>query len=583
MMITMQINGGATKRCGCFLFISCCALLAAHGGTFTTQSTLIPVPAAASGVTNGDTTATTTNEIQLDATVYIPDGATSAAPVIIVLHGFGGSKTYSKTVLLAEDFASAGYVVLAPSLRGFGNSDGKVSLAGPNEINDLKTIILAMQTGTIGATPAVGIPVTSESRFGVTGISYGGGLTWELMRTHVAGLTAVMPIIGWTDLYQALSPNDVPKLSFTAGLFASGYDVKNPNYAPMMFDWLGDLLGGQPQKTRLGDSQSDIDWRSVIFNTEDVTVPTFVIQGWHDYLFPAEQAISLFDQTNNSPFIKLYIGGLGHPPASSDITDPEALYMRAQALRWFDQWLKTNDTGILNEPRVTLAPELTEDWSTNALVTADTFPLPGTTTNTLFIHLITLAETSPDILKPKKLPRTSSGFRFLNSLLRLIGVSSDHTINQVISVSAILNSHATDVLDARVFTKLDNGAKRIHFDSDPLVADLRVIGNPVYQLYVSSRKKNAYYFVQVAEHGTNGTVKLVTRGAFKDTAVDPATPHLIQFSPFAINHVFAAGSRIRLFLASRDYPFFLPNISQPTVLIYRDPTHPSALLLPVAP
>ena len=45
----------------------------------------------------------------------------------------------------------------------------------------------------------------------------------------------------------------------------------------------------------------------------------------------------------------------------------------------------------------------------------------------------------------------------------------------------------------------------------------------------------------------------------------------------------APGSQIRLFLASRDYPFFLPNISQPTVLIYRDPTHPSALLLPIAP
>ena len=119
--------------------------------------------------------------------------------------------------------------------------------------------------------------------------------------------------------------------------------------------------------------------------------------------------------------------------------------------------------------------------------------------------------------------------------------------------------------------------------SAPLATDLRVVGNPVYQFYVSSKKLNAYYFAQVAEVSTNGMVKLVTRGAFKDTAIDPTTPHLIQFSPFAINHVFTAGSKIKLLIASRDYPFFLPNLKQPKVVIYRDATHPSALLLPIAP
>src|SRR2546428_2461701 len=156
-------------------FLFRCILATAGGATFTMHSTLIRVPAAATGTTNGDTSATTTNTIQLDANVYIPDGATSPAPVIVVLHGFGGSKDYSKTVLLAEDFASAGYVVLAPSVRGVGNSEGKVTLAGPNEVNDLKTIILAMQTGSIGDSPAVAIPVSASSSFGVTGASYGGG------------------------------------------------------------------------------------------------------------------------------------------------------------------------------------------------------------------------------------------------------------------------------------------------------------------------------------------------------------------------------------------------------------------------
>jgi hypothetical protein len=72
MMMTMM-NGSAMKHCGCFFIFSFCALLVANGGTFTTHDTLIAVPAAADGTINGDTSATTSNTIQLDATVYIPD------------------------------------------------------------------------------------------------------------------------------------------------------------------------------------------------------------------------------------------------------------------------------------------------------------------------------------------------------------------------------------------------------------------------------------------------------------------------------------------------------------------------------
>ena len=497
-----------------------------------------------------------------------------------MLHGFGGSKTYSRTVTLAEDFASAGYVVLAPSLRGFGDSDGEVTLAGPNEINDLKTIILAMQTGTIGDVP---VPVTSESKFGVTGISYGGGLTWELTRTHVAGLTAVVPIIGWTDLYQALSPNDVPKLTYTLALFAGGFNQLNPNYPGQMFEWMGHFLDGKSEKTREGGPDNNVDWRSVIFNPADVTVPTFVIQGWRDSLFPAEQATAMFATTNGIPFFKMYIGGIGHPPASSAINGEEALYMRAQAMRWFDQWLKGIDTGILTEPRVTLAPELTANWSSNALVQADTYPLTNTTTKTLYINSLGLTEATPGLLKPNKLSPTGRAPGFFSSILKTIGIDNNNLINQALSINAILNSGATDVLDSGVFTQNDNAAKRLGYNSAVLPADLTVLGLPVFQLYVSAKKANAYYFVQIEERFALGDSMLVTRGAFKDHADNFKTPHLIQFSPFAVNHTFTAGSQIKLLIASRDYPFFLPNLKQPKVVIYRDASHPSAVMLPVAP
>ena len=570
---------------GRLIFVFFLALLTqALGGTYTIHSTRIPVPTTADGTADGDTSASSTNTVKLDADVYVPDGVVAPAPVVVVVHGFAETKSTDTIVTFAEDFAAAGYVVVTPTVRGFGNSGGSVSLVGPNEINDLKTIILAMQTGSIGDTPAIVIPVTSASKFGVMGPSYGGGHTFEIMRTHVAGLTAVIPIIGWTDLYQALAPNDVPKLTYSLGLFASGFDFANPNYAPVMFDWLRDILNGKPEKTRQGDPENNIDWRSVIFNPTQLTVPAFVIQGWQDDLFPAEQALQLVQTNPAIPFLKLYIGGLGHPPASSSITGSEGMYLRTQAVRWFDQWLKGIDTGITNEPPVTLAPENTTSWSSNALIQASSLPLSGTVTNTYFLNGPTLSTVSPAAnAKVKKLPASTGFLLVLRPLLHAVGADDNTLIESIVSVNAILNSGAGSILDPKIFTKTDSGANRARFISATLPAGLNVVGSPGCHLIVSTGHSNAYYYVQILEHTASGKTQLITRGAFKDHTANPSIPHAIDFSPFTVNHTFRTGSQIFFQITSRDYPFFLPNLSQPTVKIYRDAVNTSTISLPVAP
>ena len=89
--------------------------------------------------------------------------------------------------------------------------------------------------------------------------------------------------------------------------------------------------------------------------------------------------------------------------------------------------------------------------------------------------------------------------------------------------------------------------------------------------------------MQILEHTAQGKTQLITRGAFKDHTANPSAPHAIDFSPFTVNHTFRAGSQIFFQITSRDYPFFLPNLSQPTVTIYRDAVNASTVSLPVAP
>ena len=89
--------------------------------------------------------------------------------------------------------------------------------------------------------------------------------------------------------------------------------------------------------------------------------------------------------------------------------------------------------------------------------------------------------------------------------------------------------------------------------------------------------------MQILEHTAKGKTQLITRGAFKDHTANPSTPHAIDFSTFTMNHTFPAGSEILFRVSSRDYPFFLPNLNQPTVTIYRDAVNTSTLSLPIAP
>jgi len=551
-------------------------------GTFTTASTLIPVPDRATATDSGDTApAAMAETIHLDATVYIPDGVVAPAPVLVIVHPFGGTKDSDTVTAIAQDFATQGYVVIAPTMRGFGNSEGLVSLAGPNEINDLKTIMVAMQNGTIGDSPAVAIPVSSLSKFGVTGASYGGGHSFEIMRTHVAGLAAVAPIIGWTDLYQALSPNNVPKFSFTVGLFASGYDAQNPNYDDSMFNDLNDLLGGHPEDVRTGNAQANIDWRSVIFDPAELSVPTFVIQGWRDWLFPSEQATSLFAASTNIPFFKLYIGGLGHPPATADITNPEAVFLRSELLRWFDYWLKGLDTGIENDPRVTIAPEHTGDWSQSALITANTFPLPNTTTDTFLLNNKMLSTTSSGG-RASVVQASRFGPTAFAPIDRALGINANALITAVGAANLAINSGG-DVLDSRVATGLDSGANSVTFNSAPLTAALHVVGFPQVNLTVAATVSNAYYYVQLLEKLPNGTIHLVSRGAFKDTGTGFRKAHVIGFSLFGTNHTFTTGNKIQLRISSRDFPFFLPNLDQENFKILHGSRNPSSLALPVVP
>ena len=70
--------------------------------------------------------------IRCAARVYRSRAAGTAAPVVVMAHGFGGVRAM-RLFAYAERFAAAGYAVVVFDYRGFGDSDGQ-----PRQVLDIK-------------------------------------------------------------------------------------------------------------------------------------------------------------------------------------------------------------------------------------------------------------------------------------------------------------------------------------------------------------------------------------------------------------------------------------------------------------
>lgn len=279
---------------------------------------------------------------RLDVTLQIPHAATLPVPLVVVVHGYGGSKSSSGDIVapLLDD----GYAVLRYSTRGFGDSWGQVNLSDVNaEIGDLRSMIAQ---------------VVDVSDFGlnaeavaVAGASYGGGHSWlaalEPTFTTPGGkavrIRTIVPIAAWSDLVYSLIPNgreresiDRPgglKLSYVNGLYASGIreDAERPypNYPDYFIAWHAWLNAQEPNEddplfASIVDGLAgyrSIWWRRDFWKGSVAEkVPIFIAHGFTDDLFPLPEAkrMLLALQTIDPAYpVAIYLGDIGHPRASN--------------------------------------------------------------------------------------------------------------------------------------------------------------------------------------------------------------------------------------------------------------------------
>src|SRR3954469_15075289 len=289
------------------------------------------------------------NPVAIDGGVDYPAGfAGCPCPGAIINPGFTGKWTDSGSV--ARELASHGYVVLRYSSRGFGKTPGEVDLMGPKETQDLLDAVHWLNNPD---SPIVGGMVV-HNRIGQFGGSYGGAHAWALARSGDPAVRTVIPTATWSDIYNALLPNNVELLAYVDGFFATGWNptaqpINNQelstenHYSQNMHRWVAEANAG----VGLDDLKQGAATRSVAGHYNQVKIPVFLIQGLNDGLFSANQAIDAYQALRKRRIpTRLYLGGIGHPPSESSLDSPEAKHVEEEVLAWFDRWLKRDKKGI---------------------------------------------------------------------------------------------------------------------------------------------------------------------------------------------------------------------------------------------
>jgi hypothetical protein len=290
-----------------------------------------------------------------------------------------------------QPWAERGYAVLSLTARGFGESCGSPSsrLADPMgcargwiRLDDVRYEARDVQH-LAGLLADEGI--ADAQRIGVTGISYGGGVSLELaaLRDRMAlpdgtlapwtspggapmRIAAAVPEIPWSDLAYALQPNgrtldyaitgptddlDPPgvlKQSYVSGLFGLGGSTGY--YAPPGADPQADLTtwytlftAGEPygpQAQAVGRELADHHSPYYVDHSTP-PAPTLIASGFTDDLFPVDEALRFANRTRaehpGTPLSLLFLD-FGHARGQNKPAD--VAHYRARRLQWMDRYMK---------------------------------------------------------------------------------------------------------------------------------------------------------------------------------------------------------------------------------------------------
>ncbi|MEM7122896.1 MAG: CocE/NonD family hydrolase [Pseudomonadota bacterium] len=507
--------------------------------------------------------------VRLSARIWLPDDAeTDPVPAILEYIPYrkrDGTRGWDDP--RHAYWAGHGYASIRLDIRGTGESEGLIT----------DEYTLQEQDDAVEAIAWIAAQPWCTGNVGMTGISWGGFNSLQVAARRPPALKAIITHCSTDDRYA----DDVHFMGgcvLSDGFFwGSGFHIissKQPDPAIVGDGWREAwkvrLENAEPALTSIWmqHQRRDAYWKhgSVCENYDDITCAVYAVGGWNDGYSNAVPRML----ANLTCPRKGLVGPWGHKYPQDAIPAPSIGFLQ-DSLRWWDHWLKDQDTGIMDEPmyRVWMGepakPEASQAVVPGRWVTEPTWPSPNIATETLAINADGLADKAGDeaVLEHRS-PQTVGVAAGVWCPYGLGGSSPDLPIDQ-----------------------REDDARSLCFDGAPLAEPIAIMGAPVVRLKLAIDRPQGFVAVRLNDVHPDGQVQRITFGVLNlshrksHEFPEPMTPGAFDEVTVQLNdigHVFRPGHRIRVAISTTYWPMVWPS-PEPVTLSLAAGT--SALVLPV--
>ena len=503
--------------------------------------------------------------IQLAADLYMPADipAGEHLPVLLEYTPYRKNDSRGSKYRMYTYFVKRGYVVARVDIRGTGNSQGRTIPYEYSEIelSDGDAVIawLAKQDW-------------SNGNVGMFGISWGGFNSIQMAVRKPPALKAFMALMATEDLYQ----EDVHYMDGIIHIdsWMMSHDLSNAMPGAPEFrldeDWLRNRFEVEPSIFTYMREQRDgsfWDRASARDKYEQIQIPGYYIGGWYDGYRDSPPRML---EHVKAP-VKAMIGPWDHYYPHNAWPAPQVEW-RHEAVRWFDQWLKGNDTGILDEPRFAV---YVRDWHP-----------PGPGVDEIPGHW-----------------RWEEGWPIERSVTKTFYAGQDH------GLSSSPSAQATHSLKYKPSVGLAGGGPvmwwgnippdqqsmddySLIYDSQSLDSPLEILGMPRAILKVSADVSRANWVVRICDVAPDGSVTQVGGAAFNGTHrksarepedLIPGKVFPLEIEMHFTSWVFPKGHRIRFAINNAQWPMLWPTPYQMTTTLAIGGVEGARIELPVVP
>ncbi|WIK64461.1 CocE/NonD family hydrolase [Gleimia hominis] len=466
-------------------------------------------------------------------------------------------------------YAGHGYASVRVDIRGHGNSEGVPG----DEYSEQEHADGVEVINWLAAQP------WSTGKVGMFGISWGGFNSLQLAALSPEPLKAIVTTCSTDDRYDndvhyfggSMLAVDMHAWAATMLAFESRPPDKRVWGDKWRDQWLYRLERMDPYlNTWMKHQVRDEYWKhgSVCEDYSQINAAVMAVGGWNDpYRDTVLRLVKNLSSLGKN--VRGILGPWAHQYPDRDLKPGPHIDFLGETLRWWDKWLKDEETGVMNEP-------LLRTWITDPIPPSSVYvELPGR-------WVAEESWPSPNITPTTWKLTDAKGYSVENERCcgeaeECIAEDSAAVPNDSWGVLSVNSPQDTGQNAGRYFPfgndadlptdqRADDG-RSVTFDF-PVEQPLEILGNAELKLRIQSGTPKGQVYVRLVDVAPDGAATLVTRGNLNFSAREGRDKRVlmptgewvdVHLQLTGAGYHFARGHRVRVSISSAYWPWIWPQ------------------------